>query len=266
MVRPRKSLSQNFLIDDEAAGRIVDHLRLSGEEAVLEIGAGKGALTGRLLDRAKKVMAVEIDRRLCNLLQRKFSGRGNLDIIHADILQVDLESLVSPWNTCKVVGNLPYKITSPVLEILLKQKSLISLCVLMVQKEVAMRICADPGSRNWSPLSIAIQLHSDLEILFHLTPGSFSPAPRVDSSVIRLTFLSQPRVVLADRKLFFRVVRSAFQNRRKTVLNSLSANLDLPKRQLELILNDVEVDPRRRPETLSIEEYANLSSALSKFL
>jgi 16S rRNA (adenine1518-N6/adenine1519-N6)-dimethyltransferase len=263
-MRPKKSLSQNFLIDQGAAKRIVDSLDLSQDDMVLEIGTGKGALTKYLLEKARKVFAVEIDKRLCDYLHRTFGGSENLEIIQQNILKMDFTSLVDSPGKLKVVGNLPYKITSPVLELLLEQKDLISLCVLMVQKEVAARIGAHPGSRDWSPLSIAIQLRSEVEILFHLKPGSFSPAPRVESSVIRLAFLPTPRVSLPDGRFFFHVVKSAFGQRRKILLNSLSANLSLPKRELTLILNEVHIDPQRRPETLSIEEYAVLISALSK--
>lgn len=263
-VRPRKSLSQNFLTDDDSARKIVDSLDLSQKDVVLEIGAGTGALTGHLLGKAKRVVAVELDRRLCTHLERKLAGRENLEIIHGDILKADLVSLIGCPGKCKVVGNLPYKITSPVLQLLLNHRNSISLCVLMVQKEVALRICAKPGIKDWSPLSIAVQLHSEVKVLFHLQPGSFFPAPRVDSSVIRLKFLSKARIALPDEARFFRVVRSAFGQRRKTVLNSLAASLDLPKEDLRLILSDLGIDPQRRPEALSIEEYAGLASALGK--
>ncbi len=263
-MRPKKSLSQNFLVDDDAARGIVESLDLGREDVVLEIGAGKGALTGHLLNQAKEVVAVEIDGRLCNYLERKFRGRENLRIVHGDILKADFTSLFAPPVKCKVVGNLPYKITSPVLDLLLEQRKSIDLCVLMVQKEVALRICAKPGSKDWSPLSIAIQIHSQVEILFHLEPNSFSPPPRVRSSVIKLAFLSQPRIPLPDENAFFRIVRAAFGHRRKTLLNSLAANLHLPKPELEPILHSVGIDPLRRAETLTLSQYADLASALGE--
>jgi 16S rRNA (adenine1518-N6/adenine1519-N6)-dimethyltransferase len=265
-MRPRKSLSQNFLIDDGAARRIVENLDLREDDTVLEIGAGKGALTRHLLESAREVFAVEIDRRLCSYLQGRFADQENLSIVNQDILKVDLSSLIGPEGACKVVGNLPYQITSPILSHLLGNRKLISLCVLMVQKEVALRICAVPGSRDWSSLSVGIQLHSDAETLFHLGPNSFSPPPRVESSVIRLAFLSEPRVPVADEKMFFKVVHSAFGQRRKMLINSLAANLDLLKKDVELILSDVRIDARRRAETLSIKEFADLSSALGDLL
>jgi 16S rRNA (adenine1518-N6/adenine1519-N6)-dimethyltransferase len=265
-MRAKKSLSQNFLINQGAAKRIVDSMDLGQDDMVLEIGAGKGALTKHLLEKARKVFAVELDKRLCDYLDKAFGESENLKIIQRDILKVDFTDLVDSPDKFKVVGNLPYKITSPVLELLLEQKDRISLCVLMVQKEVAARICAHPGTRDWSPLSIGIQLYSKAEVLFHLKPSSFSPAPRVESSVIRLIFLPEPKVTLPDEDFFFRVVRAAFSQRRKILLNSLSNNLSLPKRELTLILNEVHIDPQRRPETLSIEEYAVLTSALGSFV
>jgi 16S rRNA (adenine1518-N6/adenine1519-N6)-dimethyltransferase len=261
-VRPKKRLSQNFLVDDDAARRIVDSLDLDWEDVVLEIGAGKGALTGYLLDKAKEIVAVEIDGRLCNYLGRKFRGRDNLRIVHGDILKADFTTLFTPPLKYKVVGNLPYKITSPVLDLLLDQRDRIVLSVLMVQQEVAQRICANPGSRHWSPLSIAIQLHSQAEILFHLKPSSFFPPPRVRSSVIRLAFLSRQRVLIPDEKAFFRIVRAAFALRRKTLLNSLAVNLHLPKPELEPILKKTGIDLLSRAEALTLSQYADLTAAL----
>jgi len=265
-VRPKKSLSQNFLTNDKAAIRIVRSLELKKDDTVLEIGAGKGALTKHLLEKAKKVYAVEIDKRLCSYLQQRFSNEKNLTIINKDILKINFRDLIGPESFCKVVGNLPYQITSPLFSLLLENKKLITFCVLMVQKEVALRICAVPGNKDWSPLSIAVQLYSDVKILFHLKPNSFFPPPRVDSSVIQFVFLSEPKVCVPDEKLFFCVVRSAFGQRRKMVLNSLSANLDLPKRGIEVILNKIGIDPRRRAETLSLNEFARLSSAMGEVL
>jgi len=263
-VRPKRSLSQNFLINDKAARRIVESLELKKDDMVLEIGAGKGALTKHLLDEAKKVYAVEIDKRLCSFLQQRFGNKKNLKIINKDILKIDFRDLTDPESLCKVVGNLPYQITSPVLSLLLKNRGSITVCVLMVQKEMALRICAHPGNKDWSPLSVAVQFYSDAKILFHLRPSSFLPSPQVNSSVIRMVFLSRPRVYVPDEKLFFCVVRSAFGQRRKMVANSLAANLDLPKREINVILNKIGIDPKRRAETLSLNEFASLSSAMSQ--
>jgi 16S rRNA (adenine1518-N6/adenine1519-N6)-dimethyltransferase len=265
-VRPKKSLSQNFLINDRAARRIVESLALNKDDAVLEIGSGKGALTKHLLEKARKVLAVEIDKSLCSYLQEKFGNNENLDVINNDILKIDFKELIQPESLCKIVGNLPYQITSPVLSLLLENRKHIPLCVLMVQKEVALRISSVPGSKDWSPLSIAVQLYSDVKTLFHLKSSSFFPPPKVDSSVIKIIFSSEPKIFVPSEKVFFQVVRSAFGQRRKTLLNSLSSNLGLPKKETEIILNRIDIDPQRRAETLSLSEFANLSSVMTKIL
>lgn len=265
-MRPKKSLSQNFLINDRAAKRIVDSLDIQEGDTVLEIGAGKGALTKYVLEKATKVIAVEIDKKLCQYLEQRFAEKNNLVLINKDILKIDWGNLTGKMGHLKVIGNLPYRITSPLLSLLLENREFIPLSVLMVQKEVAKRICAQPGSKDWSPLSITVQLYADVKTLFHLKPASFFPPPKVESSVIKIVFLEKPKLFIADEKLFFSVIRSAFGQRRKIILNSLSANLNLPKKEVELILNKVKIDPKRRPETLSIQEFARLSSALGNLL
>lgn len=265
-MRPKKSLSQNFLVNDNASRKIVESLELKQDDVVLEIGAGKGALTKHLLGKAKEVLAVEIDQLLCSNLKDKFGYQENLKIINEDILKINFKDLIRPESSCKVVGNIPYQITSPVLSLLLENRKFISLGVLMVQKEVALRISSVPGSKDWSPLSIAVQLYSDIKIIFQLKPSSFFPQPGVDSSAIKITFLWEPKVFVKDEEFFFKVVRSAFGQRRKTLLNSLSSNLDLPKKDIGVILNEIGIDPQRRAETLSLKEFANLSSAMGVIL
>ncbi len=262
-MRPKKSLSQNFLINDRAAKRIVDSLNIQEADTVLEIGAGKGVLTKYLLEKATKVIAVELDRQLCQHLEQRFAEKTNLALMNQDILKIDFKKLANQRSGLKVIGNLPYRITSPVLSLLLENRSLIPSSVLMVQKEVAKRICAQPGGKDWSVLSVMVQLYCEAKTLFNLKPTSFFPQPKVQSSVVKISFLKRPRVFIADQDLFFSVVRSAFSQRRKIILNSLSATFDLPKSEMKLILHQVKIDPNRRPETLSIQEFANLSSALS---
>ncbi|UCB51807.1 MAG: ribosomal RNA small subunit methyltransferase A [Candidatus Zixiibacteriota bacterium] len=265
-VRPKRSLGQNFLSDDSAAGRIAERLELKKDDTVLEIGAGKGALTRHLVEKANRVLAVEIDARLCRLLRKSFRDVENLSVINEDILKLDFRDVVKPGAKVKAVGNLPYQITSPVLSFLLENKETISLCVLTVQKEMALRICALPGTKDWSPLSIAVQLHSDARVLFHLKPESFYPPPKVDSSVIKITFLGEPRVAMPDEEWFFKVVRCAFSQRRKMVSNSLAGSLDLPKSRIEVILEEVGIDPRKRAEALGLKQFVDLASAMREIL
>lgn len=264
-VRPKRSLGQNFLSDEGAARRIAESLGLEDDDTVLEIGAGMGALTGHLVERADRVLAVEIDPRLCRHLRRSFRDKENLSVINRDILKINLKEVIRPSRRCKLAGNLPFQITSPVISLLLDNKELIDTCVLMVQKEVGFRICARPGSRDWSPLSVAVRLHSDAEILFHLKPESFHPPPKVDSSVIKITFLAKPRVSVPDEEWFSEVVRSAFAQRRKMVLNSLAGSLGLPKSRIEVILKEVGIDPRERAEALDLDRFADLARALREF-
>ena len=261
-MRPKRSLGQNFLSDDSAAKRIAESLRLSEDDTVLEIGAGKGALTKHLVGHAERVLAVEIDARLCRHLRKKFGDKENLAVINRDILKVDLKKVIQPSARCKVAGNLPFQITSPVISLLLENREVIETSVLMVQKEVALRICALPGSRDWSPVSIAVRLHSDAEVLFHLKPESFFPPPKVDSSVVKISFLARPRVSVPDEEWFSEVVRSAFGQRRKMVLNSLAGSLDLPKSRIEVILKEAGIDPRKRAEALDLSQFADLARAL----
>jgi len=258
-MKPKRSLSQNFLINDFAAKRIVDSLDLKDNEIVFEIGPGKGALTKHLVRQSKKVIGVEIDKNLCRYLKDKFGDNKNLIIINRDILKIRLEDFASKNAQIKIVGNLPYKITSLVLALLLEKKDLIKLCVLMVQKEVAERICAEPGSKDWSSLSVAVQLYSDVKMLFRLKPTSFFPVPKVFSKVIRIVFLKKPRFKIKDEKFFFKVVKASFAQRRKTILNSLSSNLGLEKSVVLSALEKAKIEPKRRAESLSLEEFGELA-------
>lgn len=265
-IRPRKSLSQNFLVNLHAAERIVDSLNLSPDDSVLEIGAGKGVLTQFLIEKAKKVYAVELDKSLAEFLKQKFSHQKNLEIINQDILKVDLKKLVPTPEKIKIIGNLPYQITSPILDWLIEHKELISQAVLMVQKEVAIRMSASPGSKDFSPLSIFVQVYTKPKILFSLKPGSFNPPPKIESTVIALDILSQSKVEPEDENLFFQIIKASFSTRRKTILNCLSSNLKLPKNKVENILSELKINPQSRAETLEISQYLKLTQELKKII
>lgn len=258
-IKPQKNLSQNFLINDNAAKRIVDSLNLKKNEVVLEIGPGKGALTKYLTEKSRRVIGVEIDRNLCDFLKNRFPSAKNLEIIHQDFLKIDFKRVTLPHRKIKVIGNLPYQITSPVLTVLLENRKRIKMAVLMVQKEVAQRICGKTGTKSWSPLSIGIQLYSDPKILFRLKPASFKPSPQVESAVIRLVFLRSPKVKVKDEKFFFVVVKAAFSQRRKMILNSLSSSLSLRKQMVLKALKRSNIDPAKRAEDLTLEELSSLA-------
>ena len=259
---PRKRFSQNFLVNLKAAKRIVDYLELKPDEKVLEIGPGKGALTHFLLEKAKRVYGVELDRNLCLYLKEKFKDKENFEIINQDILKFDIKKIAQKEGRLKVIGNIPYQITSPILEYLIRNRELIDLAILTVQKEVAKRICAKPGTPDWSPLSIGIQLFSNPEILFTLKPNSFFPPPKVDSAVIKIRFLLRPKVEV-EFPFFTDLVKAVFSQRRKTLLNSLSKSLDLNKDELQTILKDAEIDSQKRGETLNLKELGMLAKIIS---
>ncbi len=260
---PRKRFSQNFLVNLRAAERIVDYLELKSDEKVLEIGPGKGVLTQFLLEKANRVYGVELDRNLCKYLEEKFKDNENLEVINQDILKFNLYKIVDKGEKLKVIGNIPYQITTPIFEYLIQNREFIDFAILTVQKEVAKRICAKPGTPDWSPLSIGIQLFSNPEILFTLKPNSFYPPPKVDSAVIRVRFLLRPKVDV-EFPFFTDLVKAVFSQRRKTLLNSLSKSLDLNKDELKTILENAKIDSKRRGETLSLKELADLASLISE--
>ncbi len=261
--RPQKRFSQNFLVNIHAAERIVDSINLTGEETVLEIGAGKGVLTQFLIQRAKKILAVELDRDLIVTLRDKFAQAENLEIILSDILKLKLADYLLPQQKIKIIGNLPYQITSPTLEWLINQREFIQLAVITVQKEVAKRICARPGTREWSPLSIFCQVYSKPKLLFSLSAGSFFPVPKVQSAVVRLEILKDPLVPLTEEKTFFQLIRRIFTARRKTLLRTLIDRTKLPKSKLEEIFSSMHLDSKTRGETLSLQQLRELSSRLA---
>ncbi|MDH4222608.1 MAG: 16S rRNA (adenine(1518)-N(6)/adenine(1519)-N(6))-dimethyltransferase RsmA [candidate division Zixibacteria bacterium] len=262
-VFPKKWFSQNFLTNLKAAKRIVDYLDLRPGQNVLEIGPGKGVLTKYLLEKKAKVFGVELDRNLCRFLQEEFKEEGNLEIINQDILKFNLKKIAVKGGTLKVIGNIPYKITTPILEYLIQNRELLDFAILTMQKEVAKRICANPGTPDWSPLSIGIQLYSDPEILFMLKPNSFHPPPHVYSAVLRLDFLPEPRERV-EPSFFSNFIKALFSTRRKNLLNSLSKSIDWDKEKVKNLLEKAGIENNRRAETLSLEELARLIRLISE--
>jgi 16S rRNA (adenine1518-N6/adenine1519-N6)-dimethyltransferase len=262
-IRPKKSLSQNFLVSPKISQRIVDLLEIKPDDVVLEIGPGKGALTQFLVEKASLVTAVEIDKNLCQYLKEKFSQCQNLKIVERDFLKINLIEFASAERKIKVIGNLPYQITSPALDLILNQREFVSLCILMLQKEVAQRICAQPKSRDWSALSIGLQLYTNPKLAFLVKKTSFFPQPQVDSAVVKFEFLEKPKLVLKEEKKFFEIVQAAFGQRRKTILNSLCSNLNMEKKELMEYFEKAKIHPQKRAEELGLEDFALLSNLLS---
>lgn len=262
-----KSLGQNFLIEKSVLEKIIDGAEITEADNVLEIGPGIGTLTRYLAESAKKVVSVEIDSSLLPILKETLQDLPNTTVVHGDVLQVNLKELIAEQFDNippKVVANLPYYVTTPIVMKFLEEEIPVTDLVVMVQKEVADRMAAKPGGKDYGSLSVAVQYFCDPQILFKVATGCFMPAPTVESSVIRLKVLKQPKVEVVSRKMFFATVRGAFGKRRKTLLNALSdSGLTLSKEQVRSALATAGIDPTRRAETLSIEEFATLANAVT---
>jgi 16S rRNA (adenine1518-N6/adenine1519-N6)-dimethyltransferase len=258
MIIPKKSLGQHFLNDINIVKKIIQAAEITSEDLILEIGPGKGILTRQLCSSSKKVFAVEIDRQLVPFLRKELASFNNLEIIQGDILKVDLNLLPSRF---KVVANIPYQISSPLLGRLIEERKRISSMTLMVQREVAERITAKPGTKEYGPLSIFIQFYASATIAFHIKKSSFSPPPKVESSLIRIFPLPRPRIAALDDTLFFKVVKGGFAHRRKSIRNSLKDE-GFSTEQLDPAFEKLSIDPTRRGETFTIEEYGLLSDEL----
>jgi 16S rRNA (adenine1518-N6/adenine1519-N6)-dimethyltransferase len=269
----KKSLGQNFLIDTNILHRIVDHAAVSEVTGAIEIGPGIGALTEQLAKRAKKVVAFEIDGRLLPILADTLSPYPNVEVIHQDVLKADVQSVINEKmndvEDIMVVANLPYYVTTPIIMKLLTEDLPLRGIVVMLQKEVADRISAEPGTKDYGSLSIAIQYYTTAETVMTVPRTVFVPQPNVDSAVIRLLKREKPAVEVESESYFFGVVRAAFGQRRKTILNNLTTNLPNGKEQkpvIEECLRTAEIDSKRRGETLSIAEFGRLSDTLYKAL
>lgn len=265
----KKSLGQNFLIDPNILRNIVSHAGLTKDSAAIEIGPGIGALTEHLARAAGKVVSFEIDQRLLPVLEDTLSPYDNVQIIHSDILEADTDSVfereLAGYEDVMVVANLPYYVTTPILLKLLHDRLPIRGMVVMMQKEVADRITAKPGTKEYGSLSIAIQYYMDAEVAMTVPKTVFMPPPNVDSAVIKLTRRTEPVVVVKDEDFLFLVSRGSFVQRRKTILNNLQTSLPEGKAHKEEILKalqDTGIEPSRRGETLSIQEFGALADAL----
>lgn len=263
----KKSLGQNFLVDANVLANIVRIAELDKETGALEIGPGIGALTQMLAETAGRVVAVEIDRRLLPALEETLSPYDNVTVINEDILKVDLPALFaehfSEVRSVSVVANLPYYVTTPILMVLLEARLPLDNIVVMVQKEVADRLAARPGSKAYGSLSIAVQYYGEAEVAAIVPPSVFIPRPEVDSAVIRLRMHKNPPVAAKDEAFLFSVVQAAFAQRRKTIFNNLQARFGKEhKDALLAALADASIDPARRGETLSLREFCDLANAL----
>ncbi|MBN6187379.1 16S rRNA (adenine(1518)-N(6)/adenine(1519)-N(6))-dimethyltransferase RsmA [Aneurinibacillus sp. BA2021] len=266
----KKSLGQNFLIDLNILGKIVEAAELSKEKGAIEIGPGIGALTEQLSRRAGKVVAIEIDQRLLPILADTLSPYPHAEVVHGDVLEMDLASLIrnkfSAYEKVSVVANLPYYVTSAILMKLLEERLPLENIVVMIQKEVAERIAAGPGGKEYGALSVLAQFYAEAEIVTIVPHSVFIPQPNVDSAVLRLRIRQTPAVQVDDEAMFYRVVKASFAQRRKTLSNNLMNNLFSKEQKEEMlrILAEADIDPARRGETLSLEEFARLSNLIHR--
>ena len=253
------------MLDDERIARIVALSGVNEADDVLEIGPGIGVLTRELAKRTKKTVAIELDTRLLPVLAETLADYPNASVIHGDVMKLDLKKILQeefPDMKVAVCANLPYYITSPVIMKLLEEKLPITSLTVMVQKEAADRICAKPGTRACGAVSAAVQYYAEPEILFQVSRGSFMPAPNVDSTVIRLNVRLQPPVELKSEEHFFRLVKAAFGQRRKTAVNSVSAGMGLPKAQVTAAMERAGIAPNTRAEQMTLEMLASFSNEL----
>jgi len=255
--RPRKRFGQNFLHDPGVIDHIIQVIDPRPDQHFVEIGPGLGALTRPLLSAAGELDVVEIDRDIIPLLRESCSAYGELRIHNQDALKFDFSSLAAD-HSLRVIGNLPYNISSPLIFHLLTQLAVIRDMHFMLQKEVAQRLAAAPGTKQYGRLSVMVQCLCAVELLFTVGPGAFKPAPKVESAVVRLNPHRQPPVRIADKKRFAAVVNQAFSQRRKTLRNALKGLLSAEQ------IAALAIDPRRRPETLSLADYALLSNAVQR--
>lgn len=267
-IRPKKRLGQHFVIDARVLSRIVESAELRPDDIVVEIGAGNGGLTGPLSQKAKKVYALEIDSRLVPILRAQFDNDERVEIVPGDALQFDYPGLHRRWGQpLKVVANLPYEISTPILFLFFDARECFSLLVLMLQKEVARRLVAAPGSKEYGPLSVWARLYTETRLLFPVSPQSFHPEPKVASAVVRLDMLPQPRIAVSDPECLRKVIQSAFTYRRKTLGNALRLGefSRYSAGEIQEGLRRAGIDPRVRGEKLSLEEFNKAALSLSSF-
>lgn len=271
-ITANKRLGQNFLISDQAVEEIIKASRINKEDLVIEIGPGLGTLTKPLLENAGKVISIELDDRMLEILEDRFKLYNNFEIINQDVLKVDLKKVIKENKKgkikyVKVVANLPYYITTPIVMKLLEERLDIESITVMVQKEVADRLTAQPGEKLSGSITYAINYYTNPSRVLEVDKSSFIPAPEVNSTVIKLDVLKQPTIKVEYEELMFSIIKTAFMQKRKTLLNGLSnSNRFGSKEEIEKILTNLNIDPQVRGEKLSLQDYANLAEEMMKNL
>jgi len=260
---PKKRLGQHFLVDPNILNKVIRTAQVGKEDVVLEVGPGLGEMTLALAHRVKKVIAIEIDPKLVAILNKKAKDYPNVEVMKSDILKVDFKHILEKeGHTIKVVANLPYQISTPLLFRFVEAKEVFSTFTLMLQREVAERMVASPGGKEYGRLSVLLQMFLDLSVRFFIPPSAFFPRPKVESAVVHMGWKEKPTAEIQDEEWFKKVVKSCFGYRRKTLANALKhSELPLPD-SIESRMEKVGIDPQRRPETLTIQEYVRLAEAL----
>lgn len=264
-ISANKNLGQNFLIDDETVLGIVNTANVSKDDLVIEIGPGLGTLTKELLERAGQVTCIELDKRMIEILQDRFSMYNNFELINSDVLKVDLKEIIKKSNLAntKIVANLPYYITTPIIMKLLEERLEIQTITVMIQKEVADRLITKPGTGDTGAITYAINYYSEPKRVLEVPNTAFIPEPKVNSSVIQLQILKEPKVKVEDEAKLFDLIKTAFMQKRKTLVNGLAnSNKYGTKEQIEQALTNLNIDLKIRPEKLALEQFAELSKVL----
>lgn len=266
----QKKFGQNFLIDPHVLDKIINAAEITKEDCVIEIGPGIGSVTQALIDNAGKVISIEIDDQLIPILTEQFGGCENFRLIHKDVLKVDLHKLIaeeSPNRRIKVVANLPYYITTPIIMMLLEHNLPIESITVMVQKEVADRMASGPGSKQYGAITVAMKYYCDTYLVANVPQNCFMPRPNVDSAVIKLTLHQESIVDINDEEQLLKIIKAAFSQRRKTLLNTLASNgnLGLSKEEIKNVLDESGIGASTRGETLSLDDYAMLSNYIDNY-
>ena len=266
-ITANKNLGQNFLIDDDTVSGIVDAANVSKDDLIIEIGPGLGTLTKELLDRAGKVICIELDKRMIEILNDRFSMYDNFKVLNDDVLKVDLKTLIAneKIKNTKIVANLPYYITTPIIMKLLEERLDIETITVMIQKEVADRLVTKPGTGDTGAITYTIHYYTEPKRVLEVPNTAFIPAPKVNSTVINLNILKKPRVTVKDEAKLFEVIKTAFMQKRKTLVNALANSSKFgTKEQIEKILQTLEIDNKIRPEKLTLEEFTQIAEAINK--
>lgn len=265
-ITANKNYGQNFLIDENIVNDIITGAQVNKADLIIEIGPGLGTLTSLLLEKAGKVICVELDKKMINVLKERFILYNNFELLNNDILKVDLNKLISESKTnlknVKVVANLPYYITTPIIMKLLEDKLDLTSITVMVQKEVAERLAGIHGGKEIGSITYSINYYTNPEIIINVPRNSFIPAPNVDSAVIKFDILKEPKIKVSNEELFFKVIKFSFLQKRKTLINSLSNSGLVSKESLEKILNDLNIDLKIRAEQLTLEQFGKISDCI----